>query len=103
MDPYWTHSPWTKALEGKKILVVHPFASTIELQYKKRNLIFKNNLLPEFELKTIKAVQSIAGNPSEFTDWFEALKWMETEINKTRLRYLFNWLRSLWVSISCSC
>lgn len=82
LNPYFSDIPWTKALEGKKVLVVHPFAQTIEQQYKKRTLLFKNNLLPEFELKTIKAVQTIAGIKSQFNDWFEALEHMKSEIDK---------------------
>jgi hypothetical protein len=82
LEPFWSQFPWTKALEGKKVLVIHPFANTIEEQYRKRNLLFENNLLPEFELKTIKAVQSIAGEETEFTDWFEALDFMKSEIDK---------------------
>jgi hypothetical protein len=62
--------------------VVHPFASTIEKQYLKRDLIFKDNLLPAFELQTIQAVQSIAGNPTQFRDWFAALDFMKIEIDK---------------------
>jgi len=82
LDPFWAKNPWTRALEGKKVLVVHPFAQTIEKQYKKRELLFKNNLLPKFEIKTIKAVQSIAGEKTEFVDWFEALEHMKLEIDK---------------------
>jgi len=82
LDPYWSKAPWTRALEGKKILVVHPFAKTIEQQYKKREFLFSNNLLPEFELNTIKAVQSIAGEKTEFADWFQALESMKSEIDK---------------------
>lgn len=82
LEPFWANNPWTKALEGKKVLVVHPFAQTIESQYKKRNLIFPNNLLPEFELITLKAVQSIAGEKTEYADWFEALAYMKSEIDK---------------------
>ena len=82
LNPYFSLIPWTKALEGKKVLVVHPFATTIEKQYIKRELLFKDNLLPEFKLQTIRAVQSIAGNPTQFTDWFVALDYMQTEIDK---------------------
>lgn len=82
LEPFWSKSPWTKALEGKKVLVIHPFAKTIEKQYSKRSLLFDDNLLPKFELTTIKAVQSIAGSPTGFKDWFEALKFMEGEIDK---------------------
>lgn len=81
LDPYWSKISWTKALEGKRVLVVHPFAKTIESQYKKRQLLFANNLLPAFDLKTIKAVQSLAGEKTEFKDWFEALDYMKNEID----------------------
>ncbi len=79
--------PWTHALKGKKVLVIHPFAETIESQYKtNRTRIFANkfknadDILPEFELKTIKAVQTIAGtNDDRFENWFDALNWMIKE------------------------
>ena len=50
-------------LRGKKVLVIHPFAETIQHQYEqKRTLLFKNpDVLPEFQLETIKAVQSLGG------------------------------------------
>jgi len=82
INPYFSSIPWTRALEGKRVLVVHPFASTIESQYKNRELIFNNNLLPEFHLMTLKAVQSLAGNETIFFDWFEALDYMKSEIDK---------------------
>lgn len=82
LDPFWSKLPWTRALKDKKVLVVHPFAETIQAQFKKRTLIFKDDLLPSFELKTIKAVQSIAGNKTNFADWFEALDYMKGEIDK---------------------
>ncbi len=81
LNPYFSKIPWTKALEGMKVLVVHPFSDTIEKQYKKRELLFKDNLLPAFKLQTIQAVQSIAGNPTQFEDWFAALDFMKSEID----------------------
>jgi hypothetical protein len=83
LDPYWAQKPWTSALEGKKVLVVHPFAETIKQQYTKRELLFENNLLPKFELKVIPAVQSIAGAKTPFADWFEALDFMKGKIDQT--------------------
>lgn len=81
--PFFVKRPWTRILKGKKVLVVHPFADTIRSQYQKRELLFDNpDILPEFELKTLKAVQTIAGTKSEFSSWFEALKYMENEIDK---------------------
>lgn len=83
LEPFFALNPWTKALEGKKVLVVHPFVETIEKQYKKREQLFEHNLLPAFDLKTIKAVQSVAGTKTEFADWFEALQSMKTKIDQT--------------------
>tara|TARA_B100000965_G_scaffold401209_1_gene424582 strand:+ start:219 stop:1178 length:960 start_codon:yes stop_codon:yes gene_type:complete len=82
LEPFFSSKPWSKALEGKKVLVVHPFEESIRKQYEKRELLFKNNLLPKFELKTIKAVQTVAGEKSDFSDWFEALEYMKNEMNK---------------------
>jgi hypothetical protein len=80
--PFIYENPWTEELRGKKVLVVHPFAKSIENQYKKRELLFANpKVLPEFELITIKAVQTIAGEKSEFGTWFDALKFMEDQIS----------------------
>ena len=81
MEPFFCTNPWTRALAGKKVLVVHPFAETIEHQYLKRKSLFADNLLPDFELKIIKAVQSIAGVETEFADWFEALESMKSKID----------------------
>lgn len=81
-NPFFTDFPWTKALEGKKVLVVHPFADLITYQYEhNREKLFQHkDVLPSFTLKTIQAVQSIGGD-SEFNDWFEALDWMKSEID----------------------
>lgn len=81
LEPFFSINPWTKALEGKKVLIIHPFTETIEKQYEKRNLLFENNLLPKFELITLKAVQSIAGEKTEFNNWFEALDSMKAKID----------------------
>lgn len=77
--------PWTIALEGKKVLVIHPFENSIRAQYEKRELLFHNkNVLPAFTLLTFKPWQS-AGNGAEavpFETWFEALEDMCGRIGK---------------------
>lgn len=83
IEPFFCTRPWTRALENKTVLVVHPFAETIETQFKKRELLFENNLLPSFKLKTIKAVQSVAGTDTAFEDWFAALDHMKAQIDAT--------------------
>ena len=81
--PYDLVHPWTKALEGKKVLVIHPFETSIVTNYKKREAFFDNpEVLPKFELQTLKAVQSIAEEQPDYATWFDALKYMENEIAK---------------------
>ena len=77
-------NPWSAALKGKKVLIIHPFTERIEEQYKKRELLFPGTeILPEFELKTLKAVQTIAGEKDKrFVTWFDALEWMYQESMK---------------------
>lgn len=76
--------PWTKALKGKRVLVVHPFEKSIQHQYKLKDKIFAGaHCLPDFELITYKAVQSIAGNkPNGFDNWFQALESMKSDFSK---------------------
>jgi hypothetical protein len=84
LEPYWAKCPWSRILQGKRVLVVHPYSESIEKQYAiNRTKLFKNqNVLPSFHLETIKAVQSLNGKDNGFKDWFEALHWMENEIEK---------------------
>lgn len=84
LEPFWVANPWTRALRGKKVLVVHPFADLIYEQYskKKEQLFVNKDILPEFHLETITAVQSLGGESNGFNNWFEALEWMKNEIDK---------------------
>lgn len=84
LEPYYFDNPWTIALEGKKVLVIHPFEDTIRRQHERYDRLFADRrLTPKYELQTLKAVQSVAGNkPEEFEDWFQALDWMKAEIDK---------------------
>ncbi|MCM1538620.1 MAG: hypothetical protein NC254_09490 [bacterium] len=79
--------PWSSQLKGKKVLVIHPFEKSIRMQYEKnKGKIFSDKseqILPEFELKTLKSVQTIGSTrDSRFRDWFEALEWMKSECHK---------------------
>ena len=83
MEPYDYDKPWSKALEKKRVLVVHPFVKSIRSQYEKRELIWENeNVLPEFELITIRAVQTMAGEKAPFANWFEALEYMKKQMDE---------------------
>lgn len=81
--------PWSAELENRNVLVIHPFAKSIQRQYENnREKIFSKHyqaedILPEFHLKTLQAVQTIAGvKDDRFKNWFEALDWMEDECKK---------------------
>ena len=83
IEPYYSGNPWSKSLENKKVLVIHPFKESIESQYEKRNLLFSNkDVLPYFELITLKAVQSIAETKTGFETWFDAYEHMCAEVEK---------------------
>ena len=84
LNPVLRENPWSSKLAGKTVLVVHPFARTIESQYREhRAQLFENpNVLPEFELKTLVAVQSGGGNQCGFDSWFDALERMRSEIER---------------------
>lgn len=88
---YGQVKPWTYALRGKKVLVIHPFVETIENQYLlKRTKLFEGyfdseDILPQFELFTLKAVQTQGGEIDDrFNDWFDALEWMKEEVAKIK-------------------
>ena len=84
IEPFWTTRPWSRQLEGKRVLVIHPFVQTIKKQYENRALLFKNSeTLPVFDINVMPSVQSIGGN-TEFKDWFEALQYMKNNIAKTQ-------------------
>ncbi len=79
--PFYYKNPWTKILKNKKVLVIHPFEDSIKNQYKKRNLLWKDkDVLPEFELITIKAEQTMLGISSQYKTWFEALDAMKAKM-----------------------
>jgi len=84
LEPFRFPKPWSRMLAGRKVLVVHPFIDSIRKQYEeKRHLLFPSpDVLPDFELKTLKAVQSIAGSKVDFVTWFDAYEYMCDEMVK---------------------
>jgi hypothetical protein len=85
LNAYNHNIPWTRALEGKNVLVIHPFTKSIKSQYERREKLFKNkDILPEFNLITYKPVVSVSGNHKsvKFNNWFDALANMQDDISK---------------------
>lgn len=89
LEPYFHTNPWSQNLKHKKVLVVHPFTDSIQYQYNRRKLIWPNQekeILPEFDLKTLRVPQNAAVSQPWFNDWFETLKYLKNEI----VRYKFD-------------
>lgn len=77
--------PWTQSLASKKVLVVHPFAETIRLQFaKKLQITGVKEFLPEFEMQTVIP-------PVTFAEVGSARPWLshyrELEQNVATLRF----------------
>jgi len=82
LEPYFYNNPWSKYLKGKKVLVIHPFISSIKKQFLNKDLLFKNpEILPDFELITYEAAQTLGGGDGTYKSWFDALKKMENDIS----------------------
>ncbi|HPF28472.1 MAG TPA: hypothetical protein PLZ77_00025 [Lachnospiraceae bacterium] len=81
---YCKEKPWSRALKGKKVVCIHPFAESIMAQYEKREQLFPGlEILPEFELRCVKAVQTLFGQEDKrFASWFDALDYMVEEAMK---------------------
>lgn len=82
---FWNYErPFTAALHGKKVVVIHPYAESIEKQYARRERLFDNpDVLPDFTLRTVKAVQTVGDQSDErFSTWFDALEYMYEEAMK---------------------
>jgi hypothetical protein len=77
LEPFWYTNPWSSRLAGKKVLVIYPFAESIQKQYaEKRQILFASpDILPEFDLKTLKTVQSAAGTKVDYSTWFDAYRY----------------------------
>ncbi len=75
LEPFGYDLPWSKFLEGKRVLVVHPFVGSIRDQYvRKRCLIYPGrDVLPSFHLQLVSPPQTIAPSTGGFSNWGDAL------------------------------
>lgn len=71
LEPYYHGEPWSRHLAGKTVLVVSPFARSIEGQYRKRGAVWGagQQVLPDFDLKTLRCPLSAALIDPTFPDW----------------------------------
>lgn len=81
LEPYFHSRPWTMALEGKRVLIVHPFDESISKQYEKRSVLFGSKpVLPEFTLLTHKPPRAHFGEIQNADHWFQLLRQLTQEV-----------------------
>jgi hypothetical protein len=85
LEPFFHSRPWSRLLAGKRVLVVSPFADTIQGQYEKRKLVWRNpEVLPDFQLLTLRSPLSAFLTPPAYPDWFAALDAMREQMASIR-------------------
>ncbi|HYL67639.1 MAG TPA: hypothetical protein VEX69_00595 [Candidatus Limnocylindria bacterium] len=86
LEPYYHSRPWSCELAGKRVLVVSPFAETIQAQYPRRREVWPQapEILPEFHLLTLRVPLSAYLTPPKYPDWFSALDAMCEEMSSLR-------------------
>jgi hypothetical protein len=82
VEPYSdTRSPWSHALDGKRVLVVSGFATSIESQHRVIKEVFPSISFPKFSLSTVRAPIVTGEKDSDGYTWFELLDRMKKEIS----------------------
>jgi hypothetical protein len=77
---------WSPALEGKKVLVISPFADDIVLQYSRREKLFLKNpdILPEMHLEVLEAPMTMGEETDyRFPSFMRSLEELQDQIRKT--------------------
>ena len=84
LEPFYHERPWSRHLVGKRVLVISPFSETIKSQYGRRTEIWRDkpDVLPAFELETVRCPLSAALVKPVFPDWFSALESMQREMDR---------------------
>ena len=77
--PIGFEMPWTKALSGKRVLIVSVFSNMIQKQFSNIDKVFPDdNPWPDMELLTVQAVWfgSYENRDKRFGSYFEALDYL---------------------------
>ena len=75
---------WTKALKGKKVLVISPYSEEIQFQYARRRLLFPGNdeILPEFGLTVLNCPQTLGSVVPPTPSFFRSLELLEEAMER---------------------
>jgi hypothetical protein len=84
LEPYFHSDPWSHALAGKRVLILHPFTKSIERQLHRRSEIWPDGrtVLPEFDATFIEAPLSDALVKSPHASWNVALESLKAEMER---------------------
>ena len=83
LEPFRHATPWSSSLQGKRVLVIHPFAKSIQSQYETaREDIFEDrNVLPDFSLSTLIPFMEGIREPDSGLDLIEQFDVLRSELN----------------------
>jgi hypothetical protein len=90
LEPYLFNQPWSQALAGKRILVIHPFEKSIRSQFERRDLVWRDmpGVLPDCDIEVIRAPYGFS--KTDFRNWFEMLQWLETQVDEAFAKERFH-------------
>ena len=79
LEPFRQKRPWSEALAGRSVLVVHPFTASIAAQYERHGgaLFADPRVLPPFQLQVLRPPLTHAPRTEGFASWGEALASLE--------------------------
>ena len=82
IEPYYHQRPWSRMLAGKRVLVLTPFADTVQSQGRRLKEVWraKPAVMPDIEVHTLKVPLSAALVKPLHADWFTALDAMAQEM-----------------------
>jgi hypothetical protein len=86
IEPFNFDIHWSYCLRGKKVLVISSLSKSIETQYKIKDKVWPNGLLPDFELITLPfPTMYYLVNPDKQKEYPEnSLKLLDTFIDKMK-------------------
>jgi hypothetical protein len=82
LESFRQSDPWSKALFGRRVLVVHPFVQSIEDQYKRcgGNVFADRRVLPLFDLQVLRPPCTHAPSTEGYESWLDALESLQSRV-----------------------
>jgi len=75
LEPFAYGLPWSSALAGRRVLVLHPFVDSLRHQWGRREALFPDRpVLPDFDPVFLATPMTIQGAQYEFRSWQQALE-----------------------------